>query len=141
MPDGSIAKVPAHGGEPTPLAKNGIIPQRGPEGQVLFWRFGDQSVWSVSEQGGEEAVVQDAVLHWGHWSVWNGNLVFLQPGGEEGPSIRLLDLATRQTTDVVSLGPGTSPSIGLNVSPDGRWILFTRQDRAGSDLMLVENFR
>jgi hypothetical protein len=29
----------------------------------------------------------------------------------------------------------------LTLAPDGRRILFTQQDRFGSDLMLVENFR
>jgi hypothetical protein len=27
------------------------------------------------------------------------------------------------------------------VSPDGRWLLYTLLDQAGSELMLVENFR
>jgi hypothetical protein len=30
---------------------------------------------------------------------------------------------------------------GVAVSPDGRWILYTQFDQAGSELMLVENFR
>jgi Tol biopolymer transport system component len=29
----------------------------------------------------------------------------------------------------------------LSVSPDGRWILYTQVDQAGSDLILVDNFR
>jgi hypothetical protein len=31
--------------------------------------------------------------------------------------------------------------VGLTVSPDRRWILYAQADQAGSDLMLVENFR
>jgi hypothetical protein len=29
---------------------------------------------------------------------------------------------------------------GLAVSPDGRWILYTQNDRRVSDIVLVENF-
>ena len=31
--------------------------------------------------------------------------------------------------------------LGLAVSPDGRWILYTQEDHRSSDIMLVENFR
>jgi len=36
--------------------------------------------------------------------------------------------------------PWTNPE-GLSVSPDGRWILYTQEDRADMDILLVENFR
>ena len=59
-------------------------------------------------------------------------------------SIQLLSFAGNQITsvvnfqkpiDVVGVGGG-----GLALSPDGRWILCTQFDQAGSELMLVENF-
>jgi hypothetical protein len=30
---------------------------------------------------------------------------------------------------------------GLEVSPDGRWLLYTRVDQSGSDIMLMDYFR
>jgi hypothetical protein len=32
-------------------------------------------------------------------------------------------------------------SVGLSVSPDGRAVLVTRNDRTGSDLLVVKGFR
>ena len=47
-------------------------------------------------------------------------------------------------TEVAALAkpfrPWTNPE-GLSVSPDGKWILYTQEDRSDMDLMLVENFR
>jgi hypothetical protein len=34
-----------------------------------------------------------------------------------------------------------APDLGLEVSPDGRFLLFVQLDYSGSDLKLVENFR
>lgn len=31
-------------------------------------------------------------------------------------------------------------SLGIVVSPDGRWLLYTQVDQSGSDIMLMENF-
>jgi hypothetical protein len=33
------------------------------------------------------------------------------------------------------------PDLGLALSPDGKYLLFTKIDYLGADLMLVENFR
>ena len=33
------------------------------------------------------------------------------------------------------------PFLGLSVSRDGRWLLYSQVDLHGADLMLVENFR
>jgi hypothetical protein len=50
----------------------------------------------------------------------------VQKPREAGKATKLLDIA--------GLG-------GVSVSPDGRWILYTQFDQAGSELMLMENFR
>jgi len=50
-------------------------------------------------------------------------------------------LSKNRTQTLATLGTGlvVGPR-GLTVSPDGRWILFTKEDLALSDIMLIENF-
>jgi hypothetical protein len=54
-------------------------------------------------------------------------------------AVRFLDFATGAVrTRSVPLG---RVSGDLSVSPDGRRAMYSRTDRSGCDLMLVENFR
>jgi hypothetical protein len=57
----------------------------------------------------------------------------------KGSSIQLFSFATGTIKPIANLERSSGP--GLTVSPDGRWMLYTQIDQAGSDLMLVENFR
>jgi hypothetical protein len=47
--------------------------------------------------------------------------------------------ATQNTA--VRRGESSQTDFAIAVSPDGRTILYTQLDEAGSDLMRVENFR
>jgi hypothetical protein len=58
---------------------------------------------------------------------------------DRGGHLQFFDLATRMTKDLATLGDPTQ--IGLTVSPDARYVLYTQIDQIGSDLMLVDNFR
>jgi hypothetical protein len=70
----------------------------------------------------------------------NEGLYFIPaPGTDRKSSIQFLSFATAK---VKSVAPMSGPPVeGLSVSPDGRFLLFSQRDVAGSDLMLVENFR
>ena len=61
------------------------------------------------------------------------------PSLREGSLLRFYDFASKTTRTVYRTERPVGP--GLTLAPDGRRILFTQQDRRGSDLMLVENFR
>ena len=40
----------------------------------------------------------------------------------------------------VDLGPEIGPALGIDVSADGRWLVYTRADSTQSDVMVIENF-
>jgi Tol biopolymer transport system component len=52
--------------------------------------------------------------------------------------LKLYDFATGTTSTVLPMG---RPEFGLDVSPDGRYLVYAQLDDPASDLMLVENFR
>jgi hypothetical protein len=62
-------------------------------------------------------------------------------------SVQFLNFATGQMQTLGSMTISDAlpyvadPSNGLTVSPDGRWLAYVQQDHAGSDIVLVENFR
>jgi hypothetical protein len=73
-----------------------------------------------------------------------GTIGFTRGTQDTGDSIRFLDFGTGQTRLAANVAKPfnfDAGAGGLAVSPDGRWILYTQFDQAGSELMLVENFR
>ncbi|HVN80249.1 MAG TPA: hypothetical protein VMW38_14735, partial [Terriglobia bacterium] len=76
---------------------------------------------------------------WRGFSLVTDGIYFIPEPGPDGKySIRFLSFATGNVKTVAPMSG--SPAEGLSVSPDVRFLLFTQQDEAGSDLMLVENF-
>jgi hypothetical protein len=54
-------------------------------------------------------------------------------------SIRRFNLSTHGDSRISSI---TKPAyLGLSLSPDGRYLIYSQIDEQGADLMLVENFR
>ncbi len=90
--------------------------------------------------GGEEAKVLDSVNPVGAFIVRGQGIYFFAPADVGGPSdICLYDCATGKARKILTIEQGISAYI--DVSDDGRMILYPQIDEAGSDLMLVENFR
>jgi hypothetical protein len=96
-------------------------------------------LWRIPVQGGEEMRILA--------SVWPQIFAVVERGiyffsGKDRPSLQFFDLAIDKSEMVARLeDSGGSVLPGLSVSPDGRWLLYSRWEGRGSDLMLVENFR
>ena len=89
--------------------------------------------------GGEESQVLSSVNWSAFFPVKDGIYFIPERGTDRKSSIQFLSFATGKVKIVAPISG--SPSEGLSVSPDGRSLLFSQDDEAGSDLMLVENFR
>jgi Tol biopolymer transport system component len=139
-----VFKMPAQGGEPAQVTKNGgAASQESPDGKFLYYmreRTRTSSLWRMPVTGGEEEKVLDSVSWFINFAVTPKGIYYI-PARRDGQSfVEYLDLATRKVKPVFTIG-SRPISQGLSVSPDERWILWTQTDVAGSDLMLVENFR
>jgi len=140
-----IWKMPVAGGEAVQISRNqGDLPQESPDGRSLYYMKGQPypeecSVWRMLAGGGEETRVIDSFQCDGGWHVGEQGVYFFAKPDEKGRSeLQLHEFATGKTRKILTV---ERPVMGITASPDGRTILWTQSDQAGSDLMLVENFR
>jgi hypothetical protein len=68
-----------------------------------------------------------------------GHIAMLTPFTRPKTILDFLSFATGKVTRVITLD--RRAALGLDVSPDGRTLLFAQSDSFTEDLMLVENFR
>jgi len=74
------------------------------------------------------------------WTVVKQGIYFFRPPDGRGCSdLCLYTFATGTTSKILTIERNLGYRIA--VSPDERTILYGQRDQAGSDLMLVENFR
>ncbi|MHC4540161.1 MAG: serine/threonine protein kinase, partial [Planctomycetota bacterium] len=143
--DCQIWKMPAEGGEAVQVTKQGgFFALESPDGQFVYYAKGlgaNPELWRVPVDGGEEAPVHDLVkpADWGQWAVVDGGIYYISATEPSSPVIEFFDFATSQVRSIATLEKPTI--VGLAVSPDSRWILYTQGDRRENDIMLVENFR
>lgn len=131
-------------GEEAQLTDCAWRPQVGGDGRVYFFNKAAKGISSVSTSGEDErlemSVGNECEPLPSAWTVWNSNLVYVDCRDN---AIKMLDLDTRQESELA--GPLSREQLfeylSLDVSPDGEWILFSRLDRAASDLILIEQFQ
>ncbi len=142
-----IWKMPATGGDAVQITPDDgetrDIPQESPDGRYVYYEKGWParcSVWRLPVGGGEESKVLDSVHNAGGWTVGREGIYFITTPDAEGRSeIRFYKLATGEKIKILTIDRNVYYRIA--VSPDERTILYAQYDQAGSDLMLVENFR
>jgi len=142
--------MPAKGGEPSQITTNGGYEAvESPDSQFLYYnKYGFYTVglFRIPVGGGPESMVLDLpqLESFGDWAVTDQGIYFIyryEVGGTptRHPAIKLLSFDTNKVTEVVAIekDPGQNP--GLSVSPDGKWLIYSRVDYVNHDIMLVEN--
>jgi serine/threonine protein kinase len=136
-----IWRIPAEGGRAVQVTNNGGAGAiESPDGRFVYYtKTGPVSIlWRMPINGGEEAQVLPSVFSRSFGVIDEG--IYFIPGPADGNcSIQFLSFATGKVKMVTPIS--NCPITGFDVSPDGRFLLYTQQDQSDSDLMLVENFR
>jgi serine/threonine protein kinase/Tol biopolymer transport system component len=151
--ENQVWKIPVSGGKAVQVTHNiGAVAFESPDGTYLYYNQTMDTpspLWRLPTSGGQPVKVLEGVVI-GNFVVLQGGIYYIdRPSGEGGghyvdrptgeTRLQYFDFATRRSTTVArNLG---NVDIGFTVSPDGRTILYARQDSAVDDLMLVENFR
>ncbi len=140
-----VWKMPASGGAPVQVTKNGGAGAfESTDGRLLYYAkraLGPTTLWKVPVGGGEETQVLEALLSSAlNFVVVEDGIYFVSATAQGTPGVLyFFNFATKALKPVTTIS--LSWSIGLAISPDRRSILYPQFDQAGSDLMLVENFR
>jgi Tol biopolymer transport system component/predicted Ser/Thr protein kinase len=164
-----VWKIPAGGGDAIQVTRDrGFAPLESPDGKFLYYvkSLADTELWRIPVEGGQATKVLEGLSSYLNLAIVDSGVFFVptrlpnsdrrlassvrstialraaamgSQGTAAGSSLQFLSFATHKISPVVKSDKPLD--LGLAVSPDGRWILYTQFDQAGSELMLVENFR
>jgi Tol biopolymer transport system component len=132
-----VWKMPPAGGPATQVTHNGgVAAVESPDGKTLYFsRESGDGIWKMPVDGGSETQVAKSLFR-NNFVVTDAGIYFT-PASE--PSVQFVDFATGATRTLAQLAK--RPDLGLALSPDGRYLLFTLVDFEGSDLMLAEGLK
>lgn len=141
--DLQIWKIPAAGGEPVPVTKNGNVREaiESPDGKHLYYVKASTvpGIWRVPVDGGDEVQVIDR--GWpGRWALIDGGIVFLNKRARVVEYFSFDALRITWTGQLPPVLP-FDRNPGFSVSRDGQWMLFVRLDNESSDIHMLQHSR
>ncbi len=132
-PDGSGVQQMTHNG--------GYYGLAAPDGKWLYYSIPGKGLWKAPADGGEATEVLPPGLMPGLYNFVAKERGIYAVGARrpEGYPVVLYSVAGEKPQTLIFLG--NLPHTFLEVSPDGRWLLYTAADESTYEIMLVENFR
>jgi Reverse transcriptase (RNA-dependent DNA polymerase)/WD40-like Beta Propeller Repeat len=139
-----IYRCAATGGDTTLLSAqpDAISPQESYDGNFLYFaaRLVNAGLRMILlNHASTESAVEGTrpVYSEGLWTVVPAGIYFVP--ADIPRSLCYFDFASRKIREVFHLEKDFA--VGLSVSPDGRWLLYSRLDEQNSDIMLIDQFR
>ncbi len=137
-----IWKVLVDDGDPVKVTDSGgVAAFESPDGRWLYYtrRQGPTPLWRKSLSGGaaDEQVVDSVKLR--NFFVTRLGVYYIKPEGPSVDSIRFFSPETRK--ERVLARTKRAAGLGISMSPDDKWILFTQNELEGMDIMVAEDFR
>jgi len=133
-----IWKIAATGGDPVQVTSNGgFVAVESPDGRWLYYsqtrNFGPVLRMPLNGGPSEEVIADIRGLF---FSVTARGIYYQSQG-----AIWFWDAATRETEEIFV--PARSMGVGMDVSPDGKTLLFTQKTKesTGADLYLIDGLR
>ena len=138
----ALYRVPASGGPAELFTAKRAYRAVVAGSRVIFNVTGDNGVelWSKPIEAGTEARLEGmAPLHYSDSWTATPRGVYYTNSGTRAPEVSFYDFMTHGTHVVRTLdgAPADLGGLGMSVSPDERWLLYTRSERAEGDIMMV----
>jgi Tol biopolymer transport system component/DNA-binding winged helix-turn-helix (wHTH) protein len=139
----ALYRVPAAGGQAEPFTGKRTYRAITAGSKVIFNVVGNDGVelWSKPVEGGPEAPLPDMkpLRVDDSWTA-NSRGVYFTSSSPRATEVRFYDFATRAIRVVRSLErpPDALGGLGIAVSADQHWLLYTRSDRSESDIMMLQ---
>jgi Tol biopolymer transport system component len=142
---GMIWKADANGGSPRQLTHMfGNAPEESVDGKYVYFHT-RRTIWRVPAGGGaeEQTIVPEHDLPWVVIQPTEKGVYYLEfARGARTMEVSFYDFAKRGNEVVFRMKDADfSQAMSFSVSPDGKYILYSRVDQSQTNLMLVENFR
>ncbi len=131
--DGTPQQQITQGGGIIPLVYGGYVYY------VKGWLKHD--IWRIPIRGGKEEPVIEGIPDFEifQWVVARNGIYYLR-SNNGSPVLEFYDFRTKQKTHIKDV-PQAYQDGGLEVSPDGSYVLYPKREPTKSDIILVDNFR
>ena len=139
-----IWKMPVVGGEIVQITKQGAFEMfAAPDGKTIIYSKGGgkSGLWSVEINGNNEQPIPELseAGAWRSWSVAANGVYYTAFSAQPYLHIKFYDFATGKTREKAAVDKlPLNYYANLSASPDGKKILYARQDQSASSIVLAE---